>query len=130
MDIGAIVAVVECYQAAFGAEETLSYLYRSSDGGASWEANPMPMSIRLGSELIVFDHQNALLLSEEMYRTSNGGVSWEMFKKVNWTGQFSFVDLEQGWAIARSGDELALVQTVDGGVTWAILEPRIVATPP
>lgn len=125
-----LVAVIECSIDPYSTEESLSFLYRSTDEGANWVADQMPQSIQAGSELILFDAQNALLLGKEMYRTSNGGISWELFKQVNWTGKFSFVDPDRGWAIAQAGDELALVKTVDGGLTWSILEPHTVTTLP
>jgi photosystem II stability/assembly factor-like uncharacterized protein len=59
-----------------------------------------------------------------MYRTDDGGETWEHVKTVFWDGQFSFVGSQYGWAVARSGEALALVKTVDGGSSWVELEPQ------
>ena len=42
---------------------------------------------------------------------------------MNWDGQFDFVDESAGFAVARSGDQVALVRTQDAGRSWEILEP-------
>lgn len=104
-----------------------SYLYTTENGGEDWKTYPLPPGV-LASEtqLIFFDAANALLLGREMYRTRDGGATWEHVKTVTWDGQFSFVDALRGWAVARAGDDIALVQTFNGGASWAELEPRIV----
>jgi photosystem II stability/assembly factor-like uncharacterized protein len=58
-----------------------------------------------------------------MYETRDGGETWELIKTVSWDGQFSFIDEQNGWAIARNQDEIALVRTEDGGRTWSQLDP-------
>jgi photosystem II stability/assembly factor-like uncharacterized protein len=61
-----------------------------------------------------------------MYQNSNGGFGeWTHVKTVAWDGQFSFVDASNGWAVATSGDETALVRTTDGGATWGEVDPRV-----
>jgi hypothetical protein len=60
--------------------------------------------------------------------TTDSGQTWTYLKTVNWVGQFSFIDETHGWAVARSGDEIALVNTTDGGRTWDIIEPQIAAS--
>jgi photosystem II stability/assembly factor-like uncharacterized protein len=92
--------------------------YRSSDGGQTWDAWDFP-----GGDLLFFDETRGFALSREIFWTADGGVTWEQRKRVNWDGQFSFVDPQAGWAVARAGEELALVMTEDGGDTWQIIEP-------
>jgi photosystem II stability/assembly factor-like uncharacterized protein len=65
-----------------------------------------------------------------MYSSADGGRTWTYVKTVNWDvmtdswwdGQFSFVDPQHGWAIPNFN---ALMNTVDGGRTWALIEPVI-----
>ena len=54
-----------------------------------------------------------------------GGISWVAVKNVNWDGQFSFIDSENGWAVARNLDDIALVYSTDGGQNWKIIEPTM-----
>jgi len=53
------------------------------------------------------------------------GIAWEPVKTVNWDGDFFFLDANHGWAVARNGDEIALVYTEDGGRSWSILKPVV-----
>lgn len=116
--------LVACFEYGFPPKKFVSYLYVSSDGGENWQTYPLPTSV-LASQvtLIFFDTDDGLLLGREMYRTSDGGTTWSRIKKVSWDGQFSFVDSQHGWAIARADDEIALVSTSDGGESWSILDP-------
>ncbi len=98
------------------------YLYRSEDGGASWQTSPLPAGIFAPDySLIFFDALTGLLLGRESYRTSDGGLSWQHVSTVYWDGQYSFVDPLHGWAAGHMGDEAALVRTVDGGAHWEIV---------
>jgi photosystem II stability/assembly factor-like uncharacterized protein len=92
--------------------------YRSSDRGQSWQAWDFP-----GGDLLFLDSQRGFALSREIYWTADGGVTWEEQKAVNWDGQFSFIDPDTGWAVARNEGELALVVTTDRAKTWNIIEP-------
>jgi photosystem II stability/assembly factor-like uncharacterized protein len=75
--------------------------------------------------LVFFDAEEALLLGRDSYRSTDGGRTWSHVKTVNWDGQFSFVDPQRGWAVARANDEVALVKTVNGGGTWTEIKPTI-----
>lgn len=94
--------------------------YSSLDSGQSWVGWDYP-----GGELLFLDGSHGFALSRELYWTGNGGFTWEFQKTVNWDGQFSFVDADTGWAVARNEGELALVMTNDRGKTWDIIEPVI-----
>lgn len=119
--------VVECFHRESGNSDFRSYLYSTSNGGKTWQTAILPLSIRAGSTLHFFDDSNGLMLGEEMYRTTNGGQSWANFKEVSWQGQFSFVNEDLGWAVARAGDEIALVKTEDGASIWEVLNPIVLA---
>jgi photosystem II stability/assembly factor-like uncharacterized protein len=69
--------------------------------------------------------QTGLALGRVIYRTDNGGNSWSLSKLVDWDGQFSFLDLNTGWAVASNAGQIALVQTVDGGRTWQKVRPVV-----
>ncbi len=38
-----------------------------------------------------------------------------------------FISAQAGWVIASDGNNLALVQTTNGGVTWQEIKPEIVS---
>ncbi len=97
-----------------------SLLYRSADGGQTWDAWDFP-----GGSLFFLDESRGFALSREIFWTADGGITWEQEKTVSWDGQFSFVDADVGWAVARADDEIALVKTEDRGQTWRIIEPAL-----
>ncbi len=116
--------LVTCFDYYDPPKEYTSYLYASDDAGQNWQIIPLPEKVNAsGYTLFFFDAENCLLLGRDMYRSEDGGETWDLVKTVNWDGQFSFVDDQTGWAIARNGDELALVQTTNGGETWSKLDP-------
>ncbi len=112
-------------------DEQLAYFTAVADGQTTY--TPLPSVV---DELIFFSPQQGLALGCrdwgapdplqcDILSTRDNGQSWALVKTVNWDGQFSFVDELHGWAVARNGEEIALVYTQDGGQTWQLLEPRI-----
>lgn len=100
--------------------EGAAYIYFSYDGGQQWERWDAP-----GGNLIYLPADVILSLGRDIHRSEDGGRTWVFVKHVSWDANFSFVSVQLGWAAARSEDEHALVQTLDGGRTWIALEPRI-----
>lgn len=96
------------------------YLYSTSDGGITWSLGKYP-----GGAVIFFDPDSGLALGRDIYQTQDGGVTWTKFATVNWDAQFSFISVDVGWAVARSGDQIALVTTTNGGKRWAELQPLV-----
>jgi hypothetical protein len=109
--------------------EYSSYLYSTVDAGEMWRMDALP-DIDLyghGVSLQFLTADMGWWLGKKLYMTNDSGATWTYIKPVNWEGQFSFVDEMNGWAVARAADEIALVNTIDGGSTWDIIEPRIVS---
>jgi formylglycine-generating enzyme required for sulfatase activity/photosystem II stability/assembly factor-like uncharacterized protein len=103
-----------------------SYLYSSQDGGTTWTAVHLPdKALASQDTLIYFDADHALLLGRDMYKSSDGGQTWSFVQTVSWDGQFSFVDSQHGWGVVRGGGLVALVNTINGGKTWAEIKPAI-----
>ena len=114
--------LVSSFQYDYHPEGFVSYLYSTEDGGESWETHALPSDV-LASDvrMIFFDSETGLILGRQIYRTEDAGRTWEHVKTVSWDGGFTFVDPLHGWAVARSGDAIALVKTINGGATWVEL---------
>lgn len=97
-----------------------SHLYQTNDAGKTWEIRDYP-----GGEPHFFNDGTILALARDQYRSTDGGESWVKVKTVSWDGQYSFVDPNTGWAVARNEDETALVSTTNGGRSWVIVRPTI-----
>jgi hypothetical protein len=118
--------LVGCFDYGFPPEAFVSYLYASDDGGTTWTTARLPDPVHAPDyTLIYFNNDQALLLGREIYNSDDGGETWEQVGRVFWDGAFSFVDRENGWAVAREVGEVALARTEDGGATWEELRPVI-----
>ena len=117
------VLIVACISYEGEEMTETAYQFSTSDGGKIWERLDYP-----GGHLHFIDEQIAYALGREIFRTQDGGLTWEQIKRVEWDGQFSFVDERQAWAVARKGAAIALVKTQDGCRTWEQLEPAVAAS--
>ena len=102
--------------------KTLTYIYTTPNRGQSWQYTQLPIPI---DSLFFIDEKKGWAFGREIFTTSDGGISWVSVKTVNWDGQFSFINSLHGWAVASNNEEIALVRTADGGLTWQILDPQI-----
>ncbi len=102
--------------------KTLTYVYSTPNQGESWQYSQLPSKI---DSLLFISDQKGWAFGREIFTTVDGGLSWTSVKTVNWDGQFSFANSLQGWAVARTNEEIALVKTTDGGRTWQILDPQV-----
>jgi len=118
--------LVGCFDYTSPPKLFTSYLYISQDGGISWKIVHLPVKV-LASEdtLFYFDNDHALLLGGNIYQSTDGGQTWSFVQKVNWEAQFSFVDPQHGWGLGGAVGEIALVNTINGGRTWALIKPVI-----
>ena len=123
-----MLLIMKCLDNATYKEEH-DYLYSTKDTGQTWQSAPMPSAFKIpdppAGGLFFMDAMNGLALSRWIYRTDDGGKNWSTAKLVNWDGQFSFVDIDTGWAVARNEGEMALVKTGDGGNSWEVIKPTV-----
>ena len=116
--------ILHCVDTIKDPPVNIYYLYSTEDGGVTWTPTIIPSG---AIDFVSIDRGWAL--SRNLYYTSDGGMNWELVKTVNWDGQFSFVNEEIGWAVARAETDtsilIALVYTTDGGNTWTEIHPTI-----
>ncbi len=118
--------LVGCFDYYSPPKQAVSYVYASFDNGKTWSIQLLPSKVVAPEyTLLFFGAYPTLLLGREMYSNSNGGFGdWTDLKTVSWRGKFSFVDPENGWAVATSdAGEVALVHTTNGGSSWSVIQP-------
>jgi photosystem II stability/assembly factor-like uncharacterized protein len=103
-------------------------LYATADGGQTWRSSALPASevtfinASVGWALTAPDPNNPLA-PHDLYRTGDSGQTWTKIKSLNWDSQLDFITDQEGWAVAKAGDAIALVHTTDGGQTWKETKP-------
>jgi photosystem II stability/assembly factor-like uncharacterized protein len=118
--------LVGCFDYHNPPKQFTSYFYSSQDGGVTWQTVHLPEKVQAAqAQLFYYGSNNALLLGRDIYLSTSGGQTWSFVKTVNWDGQFSFSDMKNGWAVARSNGEVALVQTTDWAASWTLIKPTI-----
>jgi len=105
---------------SFNMENPDTYIFATSDWGESWQAAALPSPV---DELVFIDFLTGFALGKDHYRTNNGGADWTRIKTVTWFGQFSFINTQEGWAVAWRDGYFALVHTTDGGLTYQLITP-------
>ncbi len=120
-DTGALI--VRCKRYDDGDVVLTNYLFSTTNGGQTWNRYDYP-----GGEL-VFVNNTAYALDRKIHRSNDTGKTWTHVKNINWVGQFSFVNENLAWAVAKAGDEIALVKTTDGCSSFDEIQPEVIAPP-
>lgn len=105
------------------------FIYTTADGGQNWTSNVSPsrsltfINPQIGWALPYGEAnvQAPFALSQ----TQDGGHTWTTVKQLAWTGQLSFVDAQNGWAVAQADQAISFVKTTDAGHTWQIVNAKI-----
>ncbi|MCJ7718162.1 MAG: hypothetical protein MUO54_16810 [Anaerolineales bacterium] len=100
-----------------------TYIFATSDWGESWQAEMLPSP---AYDLVFIDFLVGYAMGKDHYQTRNGGADWFKIKTVTWQGQFNFINATEGWVVARRGDDIALVHTTDGGLTYQQITPVLI----
>ena len=126
-------------------------IYKTTDGGKSWENMGLKGSQHIGRIIIHPDNSKILWVAAEgplysnneecgVYKTTNGGKSWKKVLAVNRDGKhIGVVDLamepgnpdvlyaatydkeREPWTFNAGGPESALYKSTDGGKNWTKL---------
>lgn len=104
---------------------------RTTDGGASWQASPLPLSpedaftIAAASPHFIDSRTGWIALKVQsginfslgrLFATQDGGVTWQE-RTLPLGEPVRFVDRTHGWVVGGPSGE-QLFHTLDGGVTW------------
>lgn len=109
-----------------------SGIYRTDDGGRSWQPLPVPVRTPTAASLRFFDPRSGVLEMTRdesdgrtsLFATADGGGSWQSLSLPAYrNGRVSlfFADARAGFEVFQpSGSAAALVyRTADGGRTWS-----------
>jgi M6 family metalloprotease-like protein len=94
-----------------------SYLYKTSDGGISWNVAPCLKRYERGIHFV--DTEVAYFLGDwgRIEKTTDGGSSWSEqtsgFRKPIW--DVCFINSSTGWVVGNSGK---ILKTTNGGLNW------------
>ena len=89
-----------------------SGLYRSTNGGISWEEISGAPN---GVDLLFQDSLTGIIGSNIIYRTTDGGVSWYVpYGGQGGAGKIFFINDMIGWAVQSN----VINKTTDGGENW------------
>jgi photosystem II stability/assembly factor-like uncharacterized protein len=94
-------------------------IFRSDDGGRSWEQQRTSVTEPLfGVSFVTADRGVVVGKSGTVLRTTDGGQKWERAASPTDKHLFAvtMIDAERGWAV---GDWGVVLSTSDGGATWA-----------
>ena len=113
---------------------TDTQIVRTNDGGITWYNVTPPDVTQAGYAVhnFVLDNEHVWAQIPDFsqypnsgiyYRTFDGGLNWEKFLAPFGDGAMTFLDQNNGWALANLGagagsQGVAVYQTTDGGTTW------------
>jgi hypothetical protein len=123
-----LVLAVEC--ASKTTPTTAAYLFTSNLDGSNWHTMNYPggvLVVRSAGDGRVFrgDVGSGLAVGKDLFIYDGKSGTWEKISSIDWTGQFDFIDWNQGWAAAKRGDVPLLMYTANGGRSWKDLAPTI-----
>jgi photosystem II stability/assembly factor-like uncharacterized protein len=122
--------VVSCND--LDAKKLYRWIYTTADGGSTWKNTTLPRNF---GEIFFLNADTGWFLGQasandytsvNVYKTTDTGKTWTKISGTNWGGRMDFVDVKNGWVIAKSATDIALVRTIDGGLTYSVINPQVV----
>jgi photosystem II stability/assembly factor-like uncharacterized protein len=122
---------------AINAAQNYVYLYRTQDGGVTWQQQSLPLpagqALVTTDPPIFFSATDGLLpvtfstpqqgVSLMVYATQDGGATWSsstLLPNIGTTWNEDLLSMQQGWVAANGG---TLYETSDSGQHWTALTP-------
>ena len=124
-------------------------VYKSVDGGKSWQKMGLENSEHIGKILVDPDDSNTVYVAAQgplwraggdrgLYKTTDGGTNWELVLEISENTGVSDIVMDprdsqvlyasayqrrrRVWALLNGGPESGLFKTTDGGKTWTELK--------
>jgi len=113
---------------------TETQIVRTNDGGVTWYNVTPPEITEAGYNVSfsILDANHVWMQTPDfsnypnsgtLYRTSDGGITWASGSDPFSIADITFLDANNGWALAGLGvglgsNAVAVYQTTDGGITW------------
>jgi len=113
---------------------TANQIVRTNDGGITWyDVTPPDVNIdNFQADLKALDAGHVWVQVPDftnypnsgfLYQTNDGGITWTKYITPFSSGNFDFIDANNGWILAGLGvgagsNAVAVFQTNDGGATW------------
>ena len=123
---GTLLLSLHCFD--WEADSRTAWLYRSDDGGESWQAEPLPVSDGL-FDFATPDDGSILGEAEGelgvLFATEDGGATWERQAQVAGQGQVAFVDERHGWILTGGGMEAPVLLRLERDGNWTRLVPEV-----
>jgi photosystem II stability/assembly factor-like uncharacterized protein len=97
-------------------------LYRTSDGGRTWQDVSGSRASVLSSIITIafVNEQTGWAGGGVIMKTSDGGETWETQRESTTVRKFFFIDEQCGFAAGGT----MILKTVDGGITWTDVSPN------
>ncbi len=123
------VLVVQCTD--YNSSKYFRWVYVTKNGGASWTSSPLPRAwggiffLNVSTGWYLGQTAPDVTTGVNVYQTTDSGANWKQISGTQWGGTLDYIDARNGWVIVKSGIDTALVRTVDGGLSYQMLNPQL-----
>lgn len=128
-----LALTVRCIDFQEEQEQSQAWLYTTTDGGQTWQAQSLPEAAGIftfldGSEgWYLAANESQPDEDSRIYHTTDAGATWATLQQLEGQGQpfLHFANAQQGWTLVGYPPDRTLYQTTDAGATWQPLDPTV-----
>lgn len=102
----------------------LGEVYRSTDNGESWQFTNTTLTNQI--KLKMFQDGKGWSIGDGIWRTEDRGNSWLKQYEGNFVDAY-FSNKDRGWVIGIVNGANVLLHTVDGGISWILVDVPLTA---